>query len=238
MNTSTRPARPFYFQIKEHLLNDIAAGRYKPGDQLPSQRDLIKEFDASLMTIRRVINELSQEGVIYALPGKGLFVSQPKQDAEAIPLHSFTAEMRRRGMQPSSHLLAAQIVSAPTTLARIFNIEVGLPLVYLKRLRLADGQPMALQTAYLPHAICPGLLEHDLERQSLYQVLCDSYGLCLSSAQFSIEAVLADEEHAALLGASLPSALLVTEQLTFLEAGQAIEFVRSVYRGDRYRMRM
>ncbi len=238
MNTPARPTRPFYYQIKERLLDDIAAGRYKPGEQLPSQRELIKEFDASLMTIRRVINELSQDGVIYALPGKGLFVSQPKQDAEAIPLNSFTAEMRRRGMQPSSRLLAAQLISATAALARIFAIEVGLPLVYLKRLRLADDQPMALQTAYLPHTLCPGLLEHDLENQSLYQILCEVYGLCLANARFSIEAILADDEHAALLGANLPAALLVTEQLTFLESGQAIEFMRSVYRGDRYRMRM
>jgi GntR family transcriptional regulator, N-acetylglucosamine utilization regulator len=227
---------PLYAQLKERIIDLIADRVYAPGDQLPSQRELIDEFGASHMTVRRAINELIQEGVIHAIPGKGIFVSQPKQQAEPIPLRGFTEEMGRRGMKASSRILAAEIISASTMLARVFETEVGTPLIYLRRLRLANLEPIAIQAAYLCHEFCPGLLDHDLEEGSLYDLLHNEFGLAFGRANYSFEAVLADEEQAALLNAAMPLALLVSEQLTFLENDVPIEFVRSVYRGDRYRI--
>jgi GntR family transcriptional regulator len=108
--------------------------------------------------------------------------------------------------------------------------------VYLQRLRLADGEPMALQTAYLPQARCPGLIDHDLNDRSLYQLLRTHYQLNLADSQTAVGADLASETEAELLRLRLPAALLVTEQITYLDSGKPIEFVRSVYRGDRYRL--
>ena len=225
-----------YLQLKEDLIAEIVRGAYKPHDRLPSQRELGEEYGLSHMTVRRAINELISEGVIYAQQGRGLFVAEPKQEAELGPLYSFTEDMALRGMKASSRVLEASIVSASTMLANTLQVVIGAPLFYLQRLRLADDEPMALQTAYLPQARCPGLLEHDLNDRSLYQLLRTHYQLNLADSQTAVGADLASETEAERLRLRLPAALLVTEQITYLDNGKPIEFVRSVYRGDRYRL--
>lgn len=231
-------ALPLYAQLKETLIAAITCGDLAPGDQIPSQRELCAQHEMSHMTVRRAINELINEGVIYSIPGKGIYVAEKKQVAEAGPLFGFTEDMALRGMEASSRVLAAEIVSASTVVAQALSVPPGTPLVYLRRLRLANGEPMALQTNYLVHALCPGLLDHDLERASLYAVVRNVYDLRLASGIVAVEAVPADEERAGLLGLTLPAALLITEQTTFLDTGQAFEFVRSAYRGDRHRMQL
>lgn len=228
---------PLYAQLKEDIIASIARGDLAPGDQLPSQRELCEQYEMSHMTVRRAINELLGEGVIYAIPGKGSYVAEQKQVAEAGPLIGFTEDMARRGMTASSRILTAEIVGASTVLGQVLDVELGTPLVHLRRLRLADREPMAIQTSYLPHTLCPGLLQHDLEQGSLFEVLRSVYELRLVESAVAVEAALANEEQADLLGLKLPTALLITEQLTYLDTGQAIEFVRSAYRGDRYLMR-
>src|SRR5436190_20552845 len=158
---------PLYAQLKEQIIAAIARRDLAPSDKIPSQRVLCEGYGMSHMTVRRAINELLHEGVIYAIPGKGLYVTEPKHDAEP-PLRGFTEDMSRRGMVASSTVLAAEIVGASTVLASALGVAVGTTLVYLRRLRLADGEPMAVQGSYLPHALCPGLLEHDLGRGSLF----------------------------------------------------------------------
>lgn len=227
-----------YLQLKEDLMAEIMRGVYKPHDRLPSQRELGTEYGLSHMTVRRAINELISEGVIYAQQGRGLFVAEPKQQAELGPLYSFTEDMRLRGMHASSRVLAASIVGASTMLAHTLRVVVGTPLVYLERLRLADNEPIALQTAYLPHALCPGLLEQKLDDSSLYALLRNHYHLNLADSETAAGADLAGEKESQLLRLNLPAALLVTEQITYLDTGKPIEFVRSVYRGDRYRLQM
>jgi GntR family transcriptional regulator len=157
-------------------------------------------------------------------------------DVETQPLLSFSAEMARLGMKPSSRVLESKIVGASTIMARALGVEVGAQLAYLRRLRLADGDPMAIQESYLPHELCPGLLSHDLEG-SLFAVLMDVYGLALATCTRTFEATLGREEEASLLGLSLPAAVLVVEQIGFLGSGRVIEFSKTTYRGDRYRRR-
>jgi GntR family transcriptional regulator len=234
----TKTSTPLYVQVKEEIIRSIQRGELAPGNQLPSQRQLVAAYGASHMTVRRALDELIGEGVIYAIPGKGIYVRDHKQEAESCPLVSFTEEMSLRGMRASSKVLAARMVPASTVMARTLDVDVGMPLVYLRRLRLADGLPMALQTNYLKSWLCPGLLDHDLENASLYHLLQEEFALCLATSKGSIEAVLADEEHASLLGLELPAALLVTEQVSFLEDGQPLEYTRTAYRGDRYQYRI
>ncbi|MBC8160809.1 MAG: GntR family transcriptional regulator [Roseiflexaceae bacterium] len=229
---------PVYQHIQAQLMAKIVGGELAAGDQLPSQRTLCEQYQASHMTVRRAIDDLLAEGVIYAIPGKGLYVAAPKQDAEAHPLVGFSEDMAQRGMHASTRLLAAELVGASTSMAQVLELAVGAPLVSLRRLRSAAGQPMAIQISFLPHARCPGLLDHDLEQHSLFGILRGFYGLQLARSTTAVETALADEQQAALLQLPLPAALLITEQLTVLNDGQPIEFVRSAYRGDRYRLRL
>ncbi|HJZ47512.1 MAG TPA: GntR family transcriptional regulator [Roseiflexaceae bacterium] len=228
---------PLYAQLKEEIIAAIARGELAAGDQIPSQRVLCERHGMSHMTVRRAISELLSEGVLYAIPGKGLYVTEPKQDAEPL-LIGFSEDMARRGMAASSQVLAAEIVGASTVLASALGVTVGTPLVHLRRLRLADGEPMAIQSSYLPHALCPGLLAHDLGGGSLFALLRSEYHLHLADGTTVVEAALADAEQARLLGLRLPAPVLIIEQLTYLDSGRAIEFVRSAYRADRYRLRL
>jgi GntR family transcriptional regulator len=229
---------PLYAQLKDAIIHAVSSGELAAGNQIPSQRELCEKYGMSHMTVRRAINELINEGVVYAIPGKGIFVSPVKVNAEAGPLVSFTEEMARLGMRVTSKVLTAELVSASSILARGLGVEVGALLVHLERLRLADGQSMAVQTTYLPHNLCLGLLGHDLEQQSLYALLRSVYDLRLNDSTSVVEAAMASKEQASLLGVPWPSAVLVTEQITFLDNGKAIEFVRTIYRSDLYRLKV
>ena len=181
----------------------------------------------SHMTVRHAINELINEGVIYSIAGKGLYVAQVKQPFEMGSFVSHKEHMKRLGMVPSTLLIDARIVSASTILAQLFGIDVCAPLVYLKRLRMGNGKPISILASHLPHQLCDGILEHDLESGSLFGALRNTYGLNLSASTSAIEAVLANTEQADLLELTLPAALLLKEQITYLDTGQAIEFSRS-----------
>jgi GntR family transcriptional regulator len=229
---------PLYAQLKETLIGAIRRGELASGDQLPSQRALCEQYGMSHMTVRRAISELINEGVVEAIAGKGLYVAQRKYDSETNPLVGFAEDIAQRGIVPSTRLLEAALVPASTVLAQALGVTMGEELVYLRRLRLGNDQPLAIGVTYLPHKLCPGLLHHDLARHSLFATLRGVYGLRLASSRSTIEATLADEEQAELLDLQLPAAILVREQITYLDTGQAIELNRSAACGDRYRIRL
>ena len=236
--TVSQPVIPLYSQIKESLLGGIIQGELHPGDQLPSQRELCERFGASHMTVRRAIEELVTLGFITAIPGKGLYVSTAKPEPESSPLISFTEDITRRGMKASSRILDAYTTIASNILAKTLEVSEGTPLIYLRRLRLGDGIPMAIQTCHLVHSLCPGLLDYDLSHDSLYRILQEEYHLRLGDCNAMIETSLASEAEARLLELPIPSPLLITEQITYTDEGRPIEFLHAIYRGDRYRFRL
>ena len=229
---------PLYSQIKESLLAHILQGGLRPGDQLPSQRELCDQFGASHMTVRRAIEELVSMGAITAIPGKGLYVASLKPEPESHPLVSFTEDINHRGMRASSRVLDAYPTTASPFLAKMLSVPEGTALVYLRRLRLGDGIPMSIQTCHLVHSLCPGILDHDFTHSSLYSVLQDEYHLHLNTCTAMVETALASEEEARLLGLPIPSALLITDQITYLDDGRSVEYLHGIYRGDRFRFRI
>ena len=238
MTVSAAQVLPLYSQIKEQLLSAISHGEFAVGDQLPSQRELCERYGASHMTVRRAISDLISLGVISAIPGKGLYVADHKHVTDASPLISFTEDMNRRGVSTSSKLIDSYLTTAPTLLARTLGVDIGVELIYLYRLRLTDNRPLTLQSTYLVHSYCPNLLSYDLNQVSLYQVLREQYHITLTNYDATVESVIADEEEAELLGIPMPAALLVIEQVTYVEDRRALEYTRSAYRGDRYRLQL
>ena len=232
--TGTNWMLPLYAQLKEILIAAIQRGEFAPGDRLPSQSELCEQYKMSHMTVRRAVNELINEGVIYSIHGKGTYVSERKLPSASGQLVGFYEHMLRMEKVPSNRLLEAKIVSASTIMANRLNVELGLPLVYVRRLRLVDGIPMSIATSYLPHFLCRGLLDHDLANNSLFAILRDVYKLMLTSSHSTIGSILAAEEQAHLLEITRPATLITEEQTTYLDSGQPIEFSRSVIRGDRY----
>nr|PZN38214.1 MAG: phosphonate metabolism transcriptional regulator PhnF [Bacillota bacterium] len=225
---------PLYYQIMRWLLEQIEAGHLKAGDRIPSERELTEQFQVSRMTVRQALRELEAQGYLERVQGKGTYVSIPKVEQPLLALTSFTEDMHRRGMTPGSVLLRAGTIPAGRRCARALGISETEPVVRLERLRLADGKPMALEVTHLPADLCPGILDADLTG-SLYQLLAERYGVVLARATQTLEAVSATGREARLLGVREGAPLLLMERITRDREGRAVEYVRSLYRGDRYR---
>lgn len=228
---------PLYVQLKDALAAEIAAGRYRPHQQLPSERELCERFKVSRMTARQAITGLTHDGLVYARVGKGTFVSEPKINQELRTLSGFSQDVRARGGKPGSRVLEARIIPATAHLAHALQVPPKTKLVLLSRLRLSNGVPRAIETAYLPHSLCPDLLRFDFAVESLYHVLESEYGLRLVRAEQTIEAGLAEPPELELLQLVPPAAVLKMERLTFTDRDVPVEYVVSTYRGDQYKFR-
>jgi GntR family transcriptional regulator len=233
-----RSSVPLYIQIKELLQKQIESGQYTVGSRLPSERELARRHDVSRMTARQALRALVQEGVTYSRIGKGTFVSAPKINQEWQALTSFSEDMRQRGIQPGSRVLSTEIRPAGTEIAACLHLAPGTEIIVLKRVRLADDRPLALEMTHLPHRLCPGLLEqHDFARDSLYEVLRREYGWTLAWADQVIETRLPEKSECCALELDEKTPVLNLTRVTFNEQDQPVEFVRSVHRGDQYRLR-
>jgi len=232
---STDLSTPLYTQIRDYLQARIKEGAYEVGARLPSERELAQEFEVSRMTARQALQDLIQEGLAYSRVGKGTFVSPPKIDLRA--LTSFSEESRQRGMTPGSRVLSTALAPADAQTTRWLQIAPGTEIVVLTRIRLANGKPLAIETAHLDHRLCPGILDrHDFANDSLYEVLRNEYGWVLVWADQIIEARQATHEESQLLEMDRHIPVLSLTRVTYDNQDRPIEFVCSVYRGDQYRL--
>ena len=225
---------PLYYQLKEIFRSWIAAGEFDRDGRFPSEAELQQQFKVSRMTIRRALSELVQEGFLVREQGRGSFVVRPRVQDQLRYLTSFTEDMRLRGLPTGSRILDFRLVHDPEV-AKAMGIPESEELVQLRRLRLVRDEPVAIQNAFIRHRFCPGLVERGLMEGSLYATLERGYGLKLGRAIQTVEAKPADEYEARLLGIELGQPVLLLERLTFLKGGEPVEYVRSAYRGDRYR---
>lgn len=148
---------------------------------------------------------------------------------------SFSEDMRRRGMTPGSRTLSLERELAGARLGRLLRVSPSEEILVIKRLRLADGETMAIETLHLPAALVPGLEPKDLAG-SFYDLVRDRYGVAIASGTQAIEPTVTNEEESHALGVPLHSPAFLFERTSRDEAGRTVEFVHSVYRGDRYRI--
>jgi GntR family transcriptional regulator len=238
MNLNPASSLPLYSQLEQHLRAQIVNRELEPGVQLPTERELCETFQVSRITVRRAIDDLSRDNLVYSIPGKGTFVSMSQMKEPLSPLSSFSEDMRRRGLQPYSIILQAEITPAEEALARSLSIKPGVEVVHLKRLRkvFPNNVAVAIQSACLPHFRCPNLLRFNLEKRSLYDVLHSEYNLILDRGETTLFARLASPDEGDQLGIKLPAAVLVSKQVTYLKNGEVIEMVDSVFRSDIYQL--
>jgi GntR family transcriptional regulator len=150
-------------------------------------------------------------------------------------LLGFTQEMAMQGKATGSRVLEAKLISADPFLSRRLQVQLGAEVVYLARVRTLEGEPTAIERAHLPHALCPGILSHDFAHESLYQVLADEYGRRPDHAEQEIEASLATDEVADLLGLERPAVVFMFHRETRSADGRVIEYVDSEVRADHFR---
>jgi GntR family transcriptional regulator len=234
----TKSSKPLYEQIKEYILHGIHEGRFKPNERIPSERDLSERFGVSRLTVGKAVKELVQAGWLYVQIGKGTFISDEPIDQQLETLTSFSEEMARRGQETHSRVLRAEYIDADESTARTLNVPLGVKVMLLKRVRLAAGRPMALETSQIMASLCVGIIEnHDFEHSSLYAVLRNDYGLSLTHAEQIFEARAATEAEAKYLELETGDPVLAISRVTFSANERAVEYVQSVYRGDRYKFR-
>ncbi len=220
--------QPLHAQLKESIVAAIQSGQYPPGARLPSQRELCEQHNISHMTVRRAINELVSEGYILAVPGRGLFV----KERVAYPLENFKgfATLTREGGQvPSSQVLAAGLIPAPAALARDLQVAEHAELVHLHRLRFINGRPVMIQQSWLPHALCPGILNNDFASASLFEVLARDYHLRVVEGSQTISARLASLEECRLLRLPDRGVVLTVDALEFSQLRRPVEFSISIF---------
>ncbi len=228
---------PLHIQLADLFRDQVSRKSLHPHDRLPSEREICEQFGISRITVRKAISTLAQEGLVYSTIGKGTYVAEPRYDEELQPLSSFTQDLERRGVVATSQVLGAEVVPADDEISSALHILRGAEVVRLHRLRLANGQPIAVQIAHLPHHLCRDLLRFDFVTRSLFEVLRSEYHLHLARTNTEIEAALASVDEARLLQLRRPAAVLISFQTTYLDNGDIIELTRSVFNAERYKLR-
>ncbi len=232
---------PFYRRVQEYLRDGIERGAWAAGTAIPSEKALAAQFDIARMTARQAVDGLIHEGLVVRVHGRGTFVTTPRVERELTRMHGFSEDMRAHGMAPSSRLLRREVIPAPSEVSEALGLERREAVIILKRVRLADGTPIALESSYLRYDLCHSILTADLETGSLYTFLQGSAGVSFRCATQELQAALPTSAEAEVLEVPRRYPVLVVTQTTFVDAGAddipAI-FGRTLYRGDRYRFRL
>lgn len=233
MNISKNHPVPIYYQLEQELRRHIEAGEWKPGDLLPSERELSERYQISRMTVRQALTDLVNEGFLYRERGRGTFVAQPKIHKRLSSLTSFTEDMRARGKQASARVLQLKLEPASPAVAEGLAVLTGHPVIVVERLRLADREPVGIERSHLSFAGCEAILSEDLT-SSLYRLLKEKYGIFPTRAEERIEAGLCPAREAQLLGLHRMAPVLLITRITHSQDELPFEYVESVYRADRY----
>ncbi|MFD2078531.1 GntR family transcriptional regulator [Actinopolymorpha cephalotaxi] len=220
-----------YATVRAHLL-DLIRDRLEPHERLPTERQLCADLGVSRLTVRRAVEQLVGEGVVYRIQGSGTYVAEPSIRKREL-LSSFSDDMRTRGLAPGAKLLRAEQVVAGAREGWRLGVSPGEPLVHLVRLRLANAVPMCLEDVWLVAGLVPDLLDSPVEG-SLYETLLARYRITLDRAEQEVRATVVDREQAALLEVPALTPALLVERVTYDVRGRAVELARSLYRGDRY----
>ena len=229
---SPHDSEPLYTQIMRILEQEVRSSRLAPGDRLPTQEALAQHFEVSLAPVKQALRELEERGIISTRQGRGTFVmdatplNEELIDANRIPC--FTTEVMDTGRKPSSQVLAVEYVPASSVpkAARELEVRGSGRLVHVERVRLADGEPLSLQSGYFPAAAVPGLVERGLTPEdSLQEVLQAHCRVMPALSRQTITATLATERDAQYLSVKLGDPLLYVERISYLATRRPIEYV-------------
>ncbi|QDP95380.1 GntR family transcriptional regulator [Microlunatus elymi] len=225
---------PKHQRIRQEMAAQIRS--LEPHSLLPTERELAKSQGVSRATIRLALDALREAGLVYRVQGAGTFVAGPTI-SKTLALSSFSEDMEIRGMVPSSRLLSADETPAGPELAEQLGIETDDLVIRLTRVRLADDEPICLETAHLPSARVPGLLDRDLGG-SLYEVMQGIYHLKVVRAEQVVRAMVLDVGDASLLGTPPGAPALRMHRIGLDDRDRPVESTTSIYRADRYDLRL
>jgi GntR family transcriptional regulator len=228
---------PMYYQLEEQIKQMIDSGQLKPSNILPSERELSDTYKISRMTVRQAIINLVNKGYLYRLKGKGTFVSEMKLEQDLRRLTSFTEDMTLRGLNPGSKLLKFTIIEPSSEIKSKLHLDVNERVFQIQRIRLANDQPIALETTYIPEKLVPNLTEEILNT-SIYKYIEKTLQFSIGHATQIIESSKANDLEILHLHLKKEDPVLLIERQTFLENGTPLEIVNSTYRSDKYKFKI
>lgn len=225
---------PLYYQVAEILKGRIMNGEWLSGHRVPPEFELRDEFGVSRHTVREALSMLEDQGLVYRQPGLGTFVRSDKYSYPLSFLRGFTEQMEERGLQPSSRVISLNRRLPDSVVRSALALPEGKEVWEFQRVRLADGEPLALETMFVPVSIVPSLGKEDLPRVSVYRYVEEKLGYRIDGATQTIEAEVVSEDAARLLEIPGNGLVLRMRNVTYLENGRPLCFVDCCYRADRY----
>lgn len=224
---------PLYVQLMEELETSIRNGVYKPGDKIMTEAEMAKEYGVSLITVRKAVGSLMEKGLVVRKQGKGTFVTKPKYSRNMKKLQSFTEMCEQIGVKPGAQVLENRLIMADKKVADRLGIEPGSNVVYISRLRLADGEPVQVEKSYFPLKYA-FLLEEDLNNGSMFECLKEKAGAKVASSEKMIELCRATAEEAALMDVKKGDYLLFVKSTAYDENGEPMYAGIQLINGDRF----
>lgn len=235
MGIDKKSVIPLYYQLADHLREKIKLKMFQPGDMLPSESELMQQFDISRGTVRQALQALFLEGLIERYPGKGSFVSRAKVEQDASREMGFFSQfMREAGKKTSAKVLDIKEYTAPENVRKKLELDNGSEIVAINRLRFVDDEPWAIELQFFRYDVGQKLINQDLTG-SIYKLLQENLGYVISKSKNTIEAVPAHNDIAKLLAILEGTPLFELTRIVYLNDGNPFEYSIDLYRADRIR---
>jgi GntR family transcriptional regulator len=225
-------------QIIDAFTAEIEAIRLKPYDRLPSEKELCEKWQTSRSTVRKAMDQLADREKIFRVPGKGSFVAFPKILHQPSHILSFTEKMKAQGLEVETKLILKELIRPSEEIAAALKLVKSARVLKIQRLRIVKGEPMVLQTAFMPANLCENLMKEDLESKSLNRLFQEQCNIRLSRSDIWIEAPIVSKTEKKLLGNPHVPLFLAVVGVTFDQYDQPVRFSRGIFRGDRIRLKI
>lgn len=227
---------PLYHQLKEIIIENIENNVWKSGDKIPSEHQFQEEYHVSRNTAKKAIEDLVQNGILYRTQGTGTFVSKPKIEQSLSGFYSFSKVMKEKGLNPRDIILDLNIERSSKKIAKALQITNGEEVIVLKRLRLANEEPIILETSYLTKKLIHNVKAMEKVGETpLYDILANEYHIVVTTATETFEPVLIRDYESELLKVAVGTPALLLERIAYDRLKQPVEFCKSIVRGDRCR---
>lgn len=234
----TKSKVPLYMQLAEKIIEKIDHQEYVAGDKLPSERELCCLYDMSRITVRGALSELERDGYVKKHHGKGTFVLDVGYQQKLLNLYSFTEEMKQLGKTPTTKVLSFDIISVDKKYAHKLGIESGEKAYCVVRCRLANQEPLIVETSYLPVVKFPKLTKQILVDDPMYDVFSQTYKINATRAEEEFSVTKLNKDEARYLNQKVGEPAMLVKRVTYDEAQEVIEYTISVIHGEKYKYKV